>query len=187
MRYPKASVTAALSLPGSVYLLTRGLLPGCIFAALYHYGLIQSHLFLYALALGVGAETVLRSQILIKQSTKESGGIDELIKGPLDLLRWYQDIFLTAISTKDARKAQDFVKTNLPSEDFKPLSQRVRDNAAAFNNPIAGLEDAIVKLVKEFDKDAADAGTKNARYRLKLGYTVLRIAGKENFKTLFAP
>jgi hypothetical protein len=185
VRYPKASVAAALTLPGSFYLFSRGALPACIFAAFYHYGLLKSYLFLYALGLGVGAETVLRSQVLIKQTNKQGGGIDELLKGPLDLLRWYQDLFLVEISTRNARQSQDFVKKQLPPGDFKVLCTRVRDNAGAFNEPMVELEEAINKLSAEFDGDTSAAGEKNERYRLKLGYTVLRLAGKENFRTLF--
>jgi hypothetical protein len=185
VRYPTASIRAARTIPGSFYLFTRGALPASIFVALYHYGLIKSYLFLYSLALGTGAEAFLRSQILVRQSTKEGGGVDELLRGPLDLLRWYQDVFLVAISTVDARQSLEFVKTHLPREDFKSLCRRVRDNLGAFHEPIAGLEQAVEKLVVEFDSDG-DELTKNDRYRLKLGYTVLRLAGKPNFKTLFS-
>ena len=99
-RYPTDSFSAALTVPGSFYLFTRGALPGIVFSVLYHSGTIQSNLFLFALGIGVTWESALRSQFLLKQSPKPGGGIDELVKGPLDLLRWYQDIFLTSIDTK---------------------------------------------------------------------------------------
>jgi len=185
VRYPTAPMTATRTLPGVIYLLTRGAFPAGIFAWLYYSRTIESHLFLYALALGVAAETVLRSQILIKQSRGSSGGIDELVKGPLDLLRWYQDILLGGIGAKNAGERQDFLKVYLPQENFKTLCQRVRDNANAFDDPIRGLEEAIAKLIKEFDEDATDTATKNDRYRLKLGYTVLRLVGQQGFQTLF--
>jgi hypothetical protein len=184
-RYPTAPLAAACTLPGSVYLLTRGALPASIFAAMYHYKWTESYLFLTALALGVGAEAILRSQVLIRQSAKQGGGIDELLKGPLDLLRWYQDIFLRAIGERDARARLNFVKSNLPPGDFKSLCTRIQDNLGAFHEPIAGLEEAIKKLVSEFDADKTGRD-KNERYRLKLGFTVLRMAGRQNFKTLFS-
>jgi len=185
-RYPTDSFSAAMTLPGGSYLLTRGALPGIAFAVLYGSGTIQSRLFLFALGIGVGWESILRSQFLLKQSPKPGGGIDELVKGPLDLLRWYQDLFLTSIDTKKARKSLQFVKKNLPAGDFKALCTKVRDQAAVFQNPPAGLQEAISKLVAEFDADSSEPTAKNERYRLRLGFVVLQKAGKENFQTLFS-
>ena len=185
-RYPTDSLSAAKTIPGCSYLFTRGALPAVIFAVLYHVQAIQTSLFLFALGIGVAWEGILRSQFLIKQSPKEGGGIDELIKGPLDLLRWYQDLFLLSIDTKKARISLNFVKQQLPQGDFKILCTKVLDNAALFQKPIEGLEEAVAKLIGEFDGDTSDAAVKNERYRLKLGYVVLLKAGKENFKTLFS-
>lgn len=185
-RYPTDSISAARTIPGCSYLFTRGALPAVIFAVLYHLGTIQTGLFFYALGIGVAWEGILRSQFLIKQTPKAGGGIDELIKGPLDLLRWYQDLFLLSIDTKKARASLQFVKQQMPQGDFKTLCTKVLDNAAVFQKPIAGLEEALTKLIAEFDASTSDAATKNERYRLKLGYVVILKAGKENFKTLFS-
>jgi hypothetical protein len=184
LRFPANPLSAALTLPGSFYLFTRGAVPALIFFFLYYQGLIASYVPLFALAVGAGWETVLRSQFLVKQTTKEGGGIDELVKGPLDLLRWYQDIFLGQIGTRTARNFLDFVKSHLPAGDFPSLCTRVRTNAGAFQPPIAGLEESIAKLESEFQADT-DPG-KQDTYRLKLGFVVLHKVGKESFKTLFS-
>jgi hypothetical protein len=184
VRFPANPLSATLTLPGSFYLFTRGAMPALIYFFLYYSGLITAHPFWFALALGTGWEAVLRSQFLLKQTTKQGGGIDELVKGPLDMLRWYQDIFLGEIGTKTARDILGFVKKNLPAGNFKDLCTRVRTNAGAFQPPILGLEEAIAKLDNEFDSD--NSSEKEYAYRLKLGFTVLHRVGEESFKTLFS-
>ncbi|HLY99391.1 MAG TPA: hypothetical protein VKT33_10030 [Candidatus Angelobacter sp.] len=184
LRFPTNPRSAALSIPGSIYLVTRGAIPALIFFFLRFRGWIPMYAPLLALAAGTGWETVLRSQFLLKQTTREGGGIDELVKGPLDLLRWYQDIFLGQISTKAARRSLNFVKSHLPTGDFQALCTIIRRNTGAFQQPIAGLEEGIAKLESEFLSDMESG--KQETYRLKLGFIVLHKAGEENFKTLFS-
>ena len=78
------------------------------------------------------------------------------------------------------------MKENLPAGEFKDLCTRVRDQAAVFQNPPEGLQEAITKLSAEFDADTSAPAVKNERYRLRLGLVVLQKAGKENFQTLFS-
>jgi len=103
-RYPADTVKSSFTVPGLFYLATRGAVPAALFAAAYYNHWIQTWLFLCALGFGAGAEAFLRSQFLVKQSTAPNGGIEEVLKGPLDLLRWYQDKCLGSIDTTDCRK-----------------------------------------------------------------------------------
>lgn len=185
-RYPTEPLSSAATVPGGIYLLTRGGMPAIIFAVMYYQKTLSAYPFLSSLFIGAASEVVLRSQILIKQTAKQGGGIDELVKGPLDLLKWYQDLFLVAIETKRAAKRQEFVKKHMPTGDFRTLATRVLDNKEAFRDGKSELEQAVNKLMKDFETDANEASVKNERYRQKLGYLVLRAVGQSNFKTLFA-
>ena len=185
-RYPSDALKSASTLPGVVYLGTRGLFPAGAFIFLYHRHLLANWLPLWALALGTGAEALLRSQFLVKESPRQGGGIDELLKGPLDLLRWYQDRFLGAIDTARAKDRLRFVRSKLPTGTFKELCTRVVDNSEAFREFSPELKLMIQKLTSEFDQQTGDPETIDKRYRIKLGFIVLRLAGHTNFETLFA-
>jgi hypothetical protein len=80
------------------------------------------------LACGTGAEVVLRSRVYVKQAQKD-GSPEEFLRGPFDLLRWYQNLFLEAISNPLAESRRRFVGKNLPKEiDFLALCDRVLNN-----------------------------------------------------------
>jgi hypothetical protein len=192
-RYPTEPLSSTFTLPGMSYLTSRGALPALVFVVLYYQHVIQGNFFLYSLGIGTGAELFLRTQILIKQTPKPGGGLDDLVKGPLDLLRWYQDLFLISIETKRAATRQKFVRDNIPQLDFKELCNRVLDNVENFYNEAfkekkLELETSVKKLKEAFDADTSepDPARKNERFCRKLGYVVLRTVGEANFKTLFA-
>jgi hypothetical protein len=177
-RYQKDSLRASVTFPGIFYLLTRGAVPALIFVTLYGYRIIESRLLLQALACGTGAELVLRSRVYVKQEQKD-GSIEELLRGPFDLLRWYQNLFLESIADFLAETRKRFVKTNLPEEmDFLALCDRVLSNMGAWpsQQAMTDMETAVNKLNEEFDKEQ-QKGTSGLelekKFRLKLGYLIL--------------
>jgi hypothetical protein len=129
----------------------------------------------------------------VKQAEGPRGRVEELLKGPLDLLRWYQDFVLVElVPTKLASKRRAFVKKHLPEGSLLELSNILRNNLGAWPDAsgVARLEEAIRKRNDEYTAEMA-AGTNGTlleeKYRLKIGYDVLDICGKSLFKTLFAP
>lgn len=153
-RYKKDSPKASTTLPGFFYLLTRAAFPAGIFAGLYGSGLIESKLLLTALACGTGAELFLRTKVFIKQEQRGPGNIEDLLKGPLDLLRWYQNLFLEAASTSLAQSKKAFVDKQLPDDvGFRDLCERVFRNMEAYDPPPPALKSEVEKLKDEFEKD----------------------------------
>lgn len=191
-RYKKDSFKASTTLPGFAYLLTRGLFPAAIFAGFYAAHLIENNLVVTALACGTGAELFLRSKIFIKQEQKGAGNVEDLLKGPLDLLRWYQNLLLEAASTSLAQSKKAFVEKHLPeSVGFEELCQRVFKNIDAYDPPPADLKTEVEKLKDEFEEKVGKEGASNHakldhRYRYKLAYLVYKHVGRKGFNTLLS-
>lgn len=172
-RYKKDSPKASTTLPGFFYLLTRALFPATLFGGLYAAGLIDSKLLITSLACGAGAEIFLRTKIFIKQEQKAPGNIEDLLKGPLDLLRWYQNLFLEAASTGLAQSRKAFVDKHLPAAvKFQDLCERVLRNIEAYNPPPPDLKTEIEKLKEEFDKKKVD---ERSRAELAINTTMVNL------------
>ncbi len=190
-RYKKDSPKAAVTLPGFFYLLTRALFPAAIFAGTYASGLIGRNLLVTSLACGTGAELFLRTKIFIKQEQKGPGNIEDLLKGPLDLLRWYQNLLLEAASTSLAHSKTIFVNKHLPDAvTFQDLCERVFQNIDAYNPPPADLKSEVEKLKDEFERKktlgVVDPATLEKSYRFKLSYLIYNHVGRNGFKTLLS-
>lgn len=191
-RYKKDSLRASFTSPGIFYLFTRGAVPALIFAGLYSNRIIETKLWLQALACGTGAEVVLRSRVYVKQAQREGANIEELLRGPFDLLRWYQNLFLESIAGRLAISRKKFVEGSLPKEiNFLDLCQRLRNNVGAWPDPqaVSVIEAAVNKLKEEFDTErqkGIQPGELEQKYRLKLGYLILNLAGENGFKTLLS-
>lgn len=192
-RYPDAFEVAAGQWPGTCYLLSRGVLPAAVFVVLFETGVIATRLPLQALAIGTGAELFLRSSFLVKTAQKPAGTIDEVLKGPLDLFRWYQDFFLiTLLSDRVAARKNEWMKNNLPPGTFDALCARVIGNLdvlQAEDQRRKQIVSAITTLEQEREREknaGSDSATLDAKYRRKLGFAVLNRAGRTLFVTLFA-
>jgi hypothetical protein len=155
-RYKRDSPKASFTLPGFLYLLTRAAFPAVIFVALYASGLVDSKLLVTSLGCGTGAELFVRTKIFIKQEQKGPGNIEDVLKGPLDLLRWYQNLLLEAASTGLAQSRKAFVDKHLPeSVNFYDLRERVLRNIEAYIPPLPDLKTEVEKLKDEFEKDVS--------------------------------
>jgi hypothetical protein len=147
----------------------------------------------------------MRSSFYVKQTQRVGGGIDELLRGPLTLLKWYQNLFLVEfVSTALTAKRLTFVINSLPSHDFRMLCTIVKKNLDAWTD-----EDGRATVARKIDElsrayegerlSASDlaamlfpAGSTGAPpqldelYRRKLGYAILNAGGRTIFKTLFS-
>jgi hypothetical protein len=190
-RYHRDSLVASSTPPGIFYLLSRGIVPAILFILLLAYKMIESHLILQALACGTGAELVLRTRFYVKQSQK-GDDVEELSRGPFDLLRWYQSLFLESIAEFLAKSRKRFVKDLLAAgEDFQTLHKRVQDNLGAWpdQSVVTELGTALARLLAEFDTERqkqADVRVLQETYRLKLGYLLLNKVGRNGLRTLLA-
>src|SRR6266576_4637012 len=153
-KYNRDSLKASTTLPGFSYILTRAAFPTLVFASSYGLGYVKSYLLLTAFACGTGAELFLRTKFFIKQSESGEGNVEELLKGPLDLLRWYQTLFLEASASGLAERRKNFIKKHLPeTETLQSLYDRFNKNTDAWPNAadMAKLKVEVDKLKAEFD------------------------------------
>lgn len=109
-----------------------------------------------------------------------------MLKGPLDLLHWYQDKLLHSADTGRATKRQEYVKKLVPKLDFIVLCDRVLVNVRAFHDPRPQITDAITEVRAEFEQDIQknDLAVQE-KYRRKLGFALLRVASKNELRILF--
>jgi hypothetical protein len=190
-RYKRDSLHTLYTSSGIIYILTRGIIPAIIYLVLYGTGVIESRLAIWALGCGTGAELILRMKFYIKEEHTDVGSI-ELLRGPFDLLRWYQNYFLESIADSLAESRKRFVILHLPANmDFEDLCDRVFDNLNAYppdqQHIIRATEDVTKKLKEEFEAEiqsGVDRAILNQKYKLKLGYSVLNCTGQRGFKTL---
>lgn len=191
-RFKKDSISASKTSYGILYLFSRGIFPAVIFLLLYGSQVFESRIPLWAIICGTSFEAIFRAKFFIKEEQKDGGTVD-LLKGPFDLLHWYQNYMLeeTAISLAGSRK--DFIKSNLPEElPFLELCNRVSRNLHAYpqdqKHVRRGIQNEIRKL-KDKHNDALRAGADSEanidqQYREQLGYMVLNNAGERGFFTL---
>lgn len=190
-RYKKDSLDALMTLPGIAYLFTRGFVPGTVFVIAYGSGLIQDRLAGWSLAFGIGGEALLRTKFYLGESQKAGGNIEEVTRGFADLLQWYQNRFLESIADNLAESRKKFVNTELPEGvSFSDLCTRVLNSLPAYPDQQirATIETEITKLRTEQAAEIAkgDSQMLDQKYRLKLGYLILNIAGKRGFRTLLS-
>lgn len=188
-RYRTDSAKASTTLPGFSYLFTRAVFPAGVFAVLYGTRAVETNLAIIALACGTGSELFLRSKVYIRQE-QGPGNIEELLKGPLDLLRWYQNLFLEAAASGLADRRKKFLKKHLPpTEGVQVLYDTVLNNMDAWPDQqlMTDLKAEVEKLVKEFNEKALAGGSDDQleqKYKFKLGYLIYNRVGAKGFKTL---
>jgi len=192
-RFKKDSWTALRTSQGLIYTLSRGFVPGVLFVFLYATRFISANAVLWALGLGAGSETFLRTKFYIKEEQKDGGSID-LMKGPFDLLHWYQNLMLEEAATSLTASRKKFVKSNLPQDvHFLSLCERVMENLEAYPQDqqaiMQAIEAEVGKSRAKFNEAVAgehDPDKVNKKYCELLGYKVLNHAGKRGFKTLLS-
>ena len=143
-RYAHESFRLAYRWWGLLYLLSRGVIPMIVF-------LIGHDSFgegvggpITALALGASTEMLLRTKLFLAQR-EEDGRVEDLLIGPFNLLRWYQDLFLdqmgpTCVEIRIA-SARQLVPNDLSFED---LLQRVNNRVHLCSESV---RNDVVKII----------------------------------------
>jgi hypothetical protein len=189
-RYKKDSIDALGTLPGVAYLFSRGFVPAAVFIIFHAAGLIQTNLPVWSVSIGLGGEALLRTKFYLGEIQKPEGKIEEVTRGLADLLQWYQNRFLESIADSLAESRKRFVNTELPQGmSFTELCTRIMNSLPAYpDEQIRGNIEAEINKLKAEHTAENSKGTEAARldlkYRLKLGYLVLNIAGKRGTRTL---
>lgn len=181
-RYQHDSGRAVATVPGSAYLVTRGLLPSVVFGGLLAFGAIDSMPLLYALACGTGVELILRTRFYVR--SENNGSIEEILRGPFDLLRWYQGRFLESASTSVASRRKKQVRAGVPKDvPFPRFCERVLQNLSAWPDASvqAAVRTAVSELKSAYDTDQNRSDSLSAE---RLGYRIWNLVGPKGFSVL---
>jgi hypothetical protein len=178
--------------PGVLYLFSRGFFPATIFSAFYHYGIFEQLLWLKAMACGTGWELFLRSKLYVKKVRRDEENVEDLFRGPLDLVRWYQGVFLKRIDGCFAKEKIQFVKNTLPQvADFQKLCTRAANRIDAWNDSKlrADVKAVIEKLLIKFEAERKGLAGQalvecEEKYSYTLCYSLMILLSRDDAKTL---
>jgi hypothetical protein len=199
-KYDEDPYRAARTSPGILYLVTRGILPAGVYVALYASRLMPHPLWFWALVCGTaGTELILRTQIFIKEEQGPGGAPRDLMYGPFDLLRWYQNLFLEGIKRHLPAYRGEALKASIreilvDGISFPVMCQRITDNLYYYDS-----EPHIQKTITQYiDKYLAvyeakvQAGqltqAQDIALQYKLGYSIrlLDSVGERGLKLLLS-
>jgi hypothetical protein len=154
--------------------------------------LLSAHPAWRAFLCGTGAEAVLRSKIYFTRVAKEGGNFEEYSKGLLDLLRFFQDFFLTTaentfVSARIARV--ELVAGNWST--FTDMCVVFDQNILSWRQDrmdVKELQKTAKALQARFEKDTKNMDEQiDKRYRHELCYLVINNLGLDALKTVFIP
>jgi hypothetical protein len=194
-RFRTESLRAAGSGMGLLYLLSRGAVAAAAFSLVSFYTpLLADHAAWRALACGVGAETILRSKVYVTRIRRSGDNFEDWVKGPLDLLRFYQDFFLTSVENGFTKRRIAHVDS-VVKDGTTFLSMCVAFDLKILGWPqtrpdVVEATRAAQLLRTRFGKDAQSAGgiveaTLDRKYRHELCYIVLNNLGEGALDTVF--
>jgi hypothetical protein len=179
-RYPQESLTLAVRPFGLTYLGLRGAVPASLFCIIL--GRVTVSPWVLALGLGVSTELFLRLKVFIKENQKPDGTIEQILAGPFDLLKWYQDFFLEKLGVDRGDIRLKAVKKLIPkSLSFEELCKRIADRLALVEDPAVRqkIDDAVNVQQETFTNDTTTAtGAKETRYKDRLGFALMAAAEK---------
>lgn len=192
--YGPYSGRALMVRPGIFYLVTRGLFPAIVFAAFYHYRIVVQFLWLQAIACGGGWEVFARSKIYIKKVRPADDGVEDLLKGPLNLVRWYQGLFLKLIDGTFAKEKIVFIQRNLPQGvNFPKLSSRILNRIEAWTDDElkTKVRSGITRLATTYDTEKkavlnSELDEFDEKFRYTLCYMLLNLVTKSEIITLMS-
>jgi hypothetical protein len=186
--YRKDAFISAGTAPGILYLLSRAAVPAATFCLLFGTHVITANLWLWALISGTGSEALLRSNFFIKKADAPSPGAPatsaDVMVGPLDLLKWWQDLALVLIGPYLSRNRLRFVKKHTPrTDDFQRLCLMIKDHLLGLQNQdvVPGLYSEIDTLSAEY---IADHAPDPEHYRIQLGLRLERPISRKEFITV---
>ncbi|HTW24551.1 MAG TPA: hypothetical protein VMD78_13185 [Candidatus Baltobacteraceae bacterium] len=180
---------------GILYLCSRGLVAVLVYFLVSTYtAVLRDYPAWRAMACGAGAEAILRSKFYVTRIKKGADSFEDVVRGPLDALHFYQEFFLISIENKFTKqrivRVSDIVK-EWPS--FLAMWAAFEANILAWPQ---GRRDVIdtrkaAKLLRErFAREAESSGgvieaTTEKKYRHELCYVVLSNLGEGALDSLF--
>lgn len=206
--YDEDPFRAAITIPGLLYLGTRGFIPVGVYVLLYSLHLMPQPLWLWSLVCGTaGTELILRTRILVKEERSKDGNIHELMRGPLDLLRWYQSLFLESIGKRLPTYRGEYilrlVKGTIPDDmNFVDMCDKIKSNAYMYQpkNTILYrirnriyqtrrethqvIEQSVNECLADYQSDVLEKGQSpllESAFKRKLGYIIIdlpRVGGR---------
>ena len=199
-RYEEEASLALGTRPAVLYLLSRGFVSAIVFYALYSLNFIQTKfsllIILYSAACGVGSEAFLRSRITIKGGGKPDTVSEELLWGPFNLLKWYQNYWLKEIGKHlPGRRLKVFNKYVPRAMSLAALCDRVQANLPALTDEQERkrIEEGLANLKLRHDpmKNPGDSPESKMeierRYRTELAYLIYHTSGgKETLRALLS-
>jgi hypothetical protein len=183
--YDEDPVRASLTLPGLLYLFTRGVVPAVVFLLLYGLHLMPQPVWFWSLVCGTaGTELILRTKIFIKEDRGVEGSTRQIMYGPLDLLQWYQNLFLKSIRrrlpTYRGEDILDRVKKCLADDlTFAEMCDKIKSKMYVYESEqtiCTAIEQAVDKYLADYDAKV-QAGAMTPRLdkalQYKLGYLIM--------------
>lgn len=178
-----------------LYLLSRGLVPVLVFVGLYYSDLIEVKrpilVIVYSAVCGVGAEVILRSKISITAGGKPGTINDESSRGLFDLLKFYQNYFLTQMGKQLPGKRLAVVNRYLPKMSFPSLCDRVLTHLPALSEEQerTRIYDGLTIYRQKYTEEMKDPKGQDLelKYRTLLAFLIYHSeGGKETLKALLS-
>jgi len=174
-----------------LYLLSRGVFSLFVFEVVStSTPILHTQPLWRAVVCGTGAEAILRSKIYFTRVAKGGGNFEEWSKGPLDLLRFYQDFCLTTVENDFAKPTVARVEMSAANwATFAEMYDVFEQNILAYPAERADVKEAkkaAQNLYAQFGKhdDRNDSKTDN-KYRHMLCYVVVNNLGIDELETVF--
>ena len=137
---------------------------------------------------GLGSESVLRAKFYLGTRTTPDGKQDDILKGVLDLVDWWQQFALAKASIALADSKQTMVNRLTASEmDCRTFCQRVKNHAASLDDQ---QRIAVVaktdELLAVFQQNGGKSLTPDQQRDLnrELCYGLLKLVGKRGLNLL---
>lgn len=196
-RYGKDAFPGIATVPGSLYLGSRGAVPALTYWIVVSTGAVGEYPWATALLCGTASEALLRAKFFVKKigppaehnlpvqpHTSGNPPQPDIMVGPLDLLNWWQKLALTSIGFHLAEKRLRFVERNMPViDDFVPFCQHVKDRLASITDR-AVASDVISQIDVLCERFTTDSSANASRYRTKLGLLLYDKLARQEFKTV---
>jgi hypothetical protein len=195
-RFQSDSWKAAFTRWGILYLGTRGALAAAAYFAVPLIPVLMQPPLLRAFVAGAGAEAILRSTFYVKRTKKKgTDTLKEIVGGPFDLLRFFQDFILTTIED-NARWGTISLVEGI-AERWKSFSEMCivvdrklfawredKDVAIALRKAVASLRDRFNSDVRRTD-GTVDPMVVDREYRCQLCYKVQESLGEKGLSQFF--
>lgn len=185
-RYSQEAFRLAWSPWGIAYLATRAVVPGALFVYVARTGENPAPGWMLALGLGVSSEIVLRLRFFIQQRKLPDGSVEELMRGPFDLLRWYQDLFLDQMGSDLVSIRKASATRAIPKGvSFEELARRIRNNV--LNHILETKRERVKAALKSVEDERAAAGGQpgDDHFVQRLAYSLRAIVTARELSDLF--